>query len=124
MNSKIDNMNNFFIEEKNKNTQLLLKIKTLEESFKSLNSEYISLNFKFSKAQTDSENCEKSLMDVRKNNTDTKNRFDELLKINTELKNRLVEYESSAKLHQDDIKNLLKRNSNLQKNGKVIKKKQ
>ena len=71
------------------------------------------------KAQTESENMEKSLLDVKRNNNDTKTKFEDLLKINNELKNRLVDYENTTKLHQDDLKNILKRNSNLQKNLEV-----
>jgi len=109
----------FLAEEKSKNAQLLLKIKTLEESFKTLNGEYMSLNYKFNKAQTESENYERSLLDVRRNNNETKTKFDDLVKINAELKTRLVDCENSAKLHQDDLKNVLRRNSNLQKNFEV-----
>lgn len=119
LNSKIESLNTFLAEEKSKSAQLLLKIKSLEDSFKTLNSEYMSLNYKYNKVQTESENYEKSLLDVRKNNTETKGKFEELVKVNSELKNRLVDYENSAKLHQDDLKNLLKRNSNLQKNLEV-----
>lgn len=121
LHSKIESLNTFLVEEKTKNAQLLVKIKSLEDSFKALNSEYMSLNYRFNKAQTDSENYEKSLLDVRKNNTETKGKFEELVRVNSELKNRLVDYENTAKLHQDDLKNLLKRNSNLQKNLEVNK---
>lgn len=117
--SKAESLNAFLAEEKSKNAQLLLKIKSQEESFKILNSEYMSLNYKYNKAQTESENYEKSLLDVRKNNNETKTKFEELVKINAELKNRLVDYETGSKLHQDDLKNVLKRNANLQKNLEV-----
>ena len=39
LNSKNETLNSYLAEEKNKNGQLLLKIKTLEESFKTLNGE-------------------------------------------------------------------------------------
>lgn len=119
LSAKAESLNIFLAEEKSKNGQLLLKIKSLEESFKTLNAEYMSLNYKFNKAQTESENFEKSLSDVRRNNNETRSKFDELVKINGELKSRLVDYENGAKLHQDDLKNVLKRNSNLQKNLEV-----
>jgi chromosome segregation ATPase len=119
LNSKVESLNSYLAEEKGKIAQLLLKIKSLEESFKTLNSEYMSLNYKYNKVQTDSENYEKSLMDVRKNNNENKTKFEELIKINAELKNRLINYENNAKLHQDDLKNVLKRNANLQKNLEV-----
>jgi chromosome segregation ATPase len=123
LNARIEVLNNYYTDEKAKNNQLLLKIKSLEDSFKVLNNEYLSLNFKYSKTQTDTENMEKSLMEIRKSNNDTKFKFEDLIKINNELKQRLIEYENSAKLHQDDLKNILKRNSNLQKNLEVKKKK-
>lgn len=119
INSKVESLNVFLAEEKNKNAQLLLKIKSLEESFKTLNSEYMSLNYKYNKVQTESESYEKSLMDVRKNNNETKTKFEELVKINADLKTRLIDYENNTKLHQDDLKNVLKRNANLQKNLEV-----
>ena len=115
LNSKIDQLSIFLSEEKSKNSQLLIKIKSLEETFKTLNNEYMAINMRYSKAQTESENYEKSLLEVRKNNHDNKNKFEDLIKINDDLKTRLIEYENTTKLHQDDLKNILKRNSNLQK---------
>lgn len=120
LNSKIDQLSIFLSEEKTKNSQLLIKIKTLEETFKTLNNEYMAINMRYSKAQTESENYEKSLLEVRKNNHENKNKFEDLIKINNELKTRLIEYENTSKLHQDDLKNILKRNSNLQKNLDVL----
>jgi hypothetical protein len=119
LNARLEVMNNYYMDEKAKNNQLLLKIKSIEDSFKVLNNEYLSLNFKYSKTQTDTENMEKSLMEIRKSNNETKYKYEDLVKINNELKQRLIEYENSAKLHQDDLKNILKRNSNLQKNLEV-----
>lgn len=123
LNSRIEVLNNYYTDEKAKNNQLLIKIKNLEDNFKTLNNEYLSLNFKYNKSQTDTENMEKSLLEIRKTNSDTKYKFEDLVKINCELKQRLIEYENSSKLHQDDLKNILKRNSNLQKNLEVNKKK-
>ena len=48
---------------------------------------------------------------MRQNSSDNKNTIENLVKINNDLKSRLVDYENSAKLHTEDLKSYLKKNS-------------
>jgi len=115
LDNRIDQLTNLIQDEKNKNNQYVLQIKHLEDDLKSLSNEYNTLNNKHSRLQSECEVLEKTINDFKKNSTDNRNKFDELIKINSDLKAKFIESENTLRLHNEDIKSLLKKNSNQQK---------
>lgn len=115
LNLKMESVNFLYSEEKIKNGHLVLQIKNLEEALKTLNLEYNSLSFKFGKLQSECEGLEKTINDQRKNNHDNKYKFEDLVKINEDLKKKLIENDNVIKMHNEDIKSILKKGAGLQK---------
>jgi len=109
--AKLEQTNYLLADERSRNNQFLLQIKNLEDALKTLNSEYNNLSLKYGKLQTECESLEKTLSDLRKNNSDNKYKFEDLIKINSELKSKLIECENTLKLHTEDMKSILKKSA-------------
>jgi chromosome segregation ATPase len=115
LDQRIDQLTSLIQEEKNKNNEYVLQIKNLENNLKSLSNEYNTLNNKHLRLQNECEIAEKTINDIKKNSNDNRNKFDELIKINSELKTKFIESENTLKLHNEDLKSLLKKISSQQK---------
>jgi hypothetical protein len=111
MTQKLESVNFLLAEEKVKNGHLILQIKNLEEALKTLNQEYNSLSFKFGKLQSECEGLEKNIANMRNNNHESKYKFEDLVKINEDLKKKLIENDNTMKIHNEDIKSILKKNA-------------
>jgi chromosome segregation protein len=114
-NKKLEETNFLLSEERQTNKSLNLQIKGLEDALKVLNSEYNSLSFKYGKIQSDCEFLEKTLTDMKKHNHEYKDKFEELAKVNTDLKSKISDYDTNYRLHNDDVKSLIKKISSQQK---------
>jgi chromosome segregation ATPase len=114
-NKKLEEATLLLSEERQTNKTLNLQVKGLEEALKVLNSEYNSLSFKYGKIQSDCEFLEKTLNEMKRHNHEYKEKFEELVKINTDLKSKISDYDTNYRLHNDDVKSLLKKISSQQK---------
>jgi chromosome segregation ATPase len=119
-NKKIEEMKILLSEERELQNEHILRIKILEETLKKLDKEYENVVNKFTELQKENENFHKTLTDVKRNTGENKHKFEEVISINNELKDKIIQHENSIKTHLDDIKNLLKRNTVLQKQVDVI----
>jgi hypothetical protein len=115
LNQKLEQVNYMHQEERSRNNNFLLQIKNLEEALKTLNIEYNNITIKFAKTQSESEFYEKTISDLRRNLSENKIKFEELCKINQDLKTKLIENENVLKLHLEDLKSSLRKNASLQK---------
>lgn len=97
-------------DERNQNRELILQIQSLEDALKKLNTEYNSLSFKFAKLNSESEMFEKIIYDLKHNLQINKTKFEELIKVNQELKDKHFEKENFINSHNKDMKTVLKRN--------------
>lgn len=113
--NKAEQLNNNYNEEKSKVTFLTNQVSDLEEALITLNKEYESMTSKYVKIVSDNESTDKITNDLRKNNNENKNKFEELARINQDLKVKIIESESVIKLHLDDTKNLIRKNTILTK---------
>ena len=118
-NNKIDELKILLSDERNSSSEYLLRIKILEETLKKLDKEYESVVDKISDSTKDKEHYEKILTDMKKNTNENKNKFEELVKINNDLKTKIINLENTQKLHFDEMRSQLKKNSNLQKHIEV-----
>ncbi len=109
LNKKLEEANYLLSEEKQNNKNLILQIKSLEEALKALNAEYNTLSFKYGKLQSDCDFLEMSKNNMKKNSHDSKDKFEEIVKLNSEMKQKLLDYETNIRLHNEDVKSLLKK---------------
>ena len=126
---KMDQLNIFLSEERNKNQQYIKQIKTLEDTIKTVNSEYQSISQKFGKMENEEETLEQHytginllILDLKRNYNDSKVKIEELIKVNNELKHKIIENENTIKLHSDDFKLIIKKQAQLQKKNEELEK--
>jgi hypothetical protein len=117
---KLDEMKILLAEERELQNEHILRIKILEETLKKLDKEYENVVNKYTEIQKENDTLHRSLGDVKRNTGENKHKFEELIGINSELKEKIIQHENSIGTHLDDIKNLLKRNTMLQKHTEVI----
>jgi hypothetical protein len=117
---KVDEMNVLLAEERNEISEHLLRIRLLEESLKKLDAEYEALLVKYTESLKDNEKCERTISEIKRNNGDNKHRFEDLVKINKDLKERIISSENAIKVHLEEIRSQVKKNVNLQKQLEVI----
>lgn len=100
-------------EERESNRELILQTQRLEDALKKLNNEYNSLCYRFAKLKSESEVFEKTITDLKHNLAVNKNKIEEVIKINNELKSKHFEKEQFIDLHNKDIKNVIRKNQKL-----------
>jgi chromosome segregation ATPase len=120
LNKKVEEMKVLLADERELQNEHILRIKILEETLKKLDKEYENVVNKFTEMQKENDSLHKSLSEVKRNNGDNRHKFEDLIGINNELKEKIIQHENSIKTHLDDIKNLLKRNTMLQKHTEVV----
>jgi hypothetical protein len=111
LNLKLEQLNFSLNEEKDRNSQLVTHIKSLEDTIKSLDGELEIISYKFKLISNESESYGKNLSEYRKCNNDLKLKFEELVKINSDLKSRIVDNDNSLKLQTEEVKSMIKKNS-------------
>lgn len=100
-------------EERSLNRELVIQIQSLEDALKKLNTEYNSLSYRFAKLNSESEMFEKTICDLKHNLNVNKGKFEEVIKVNQELKEKHFEKEQFIENHNKDIRNVIKKNQKL-----------
>ncbi len=94
-------------------------IHELEEKLDIVVDKYNCLSMKYDIKYNDLENLKVSHKELRDKCFNYKNKYESLIKINNELKEKLIETEKDHILHQEEFKNMVKKNSFLNKKVEV-----
>jgi chromosome segregation ATPase len=121
-NKKIEELMVLLSEERELQNENILRIKILEETLKKLDREYENLVNKYTETNKENDTIHKALNQYKANFGDNKSKFEELISINSELKEKIIQNENSIKTHLDDIKSLLKKNALLTKHNEEFDK--
>ena len=97
-----------------------IKIKELEEKLNIVVEKYNDLSMKYEIKFNDLENLKSSHKRIREKYYLIKNNYETLVKINHELKEKVIEFEKNNILQQEEYKNLIKKNSYLIKKLEVF----
>lgn len=108
-NKKIENLKYSLNEERNINRELILQTQSLEDALKKLNTEYNSLSYRFAKLNNESATFERTISSLKQNLSINKLKFEEIVKINEELKSRHFSKEEFITQHNNDLKKEIKK---------------
>jgi chromosome segregation ATPase len=118
--SLLANTNNQTISTDTKSKPKIDGVKELEEKLETVVDKYNCLSMKYDIKFNDYENLKVSHREIREKCYNFKNKFESLLKVNNELKDKLIEKEKEHLLQQEEFKSLVKKNSFIIKKIEVI----
>lgn len=122
-NKKIDSLHFTISEERATNRELILQIQSLEDALKKINTEYNSLSYRFAKLNNESELFERTINDLKHNLQINRSKFNEIVKVNEELKSKHFSKEEFIEEHNKDMRKEIKKNHKLQEKIDVLEKK-
>ena len=111
--SNISEIKCLLIEEQSKNNMLLLHIKSVEDNFKALSQKYTTLTEKHQELISELSSLSRINSDMKKNNQENKYKYDDLISLNCDLRNRISSYENTVNNHDNDLKSIMKKNETL-----------
>ena len=122
-NKKIDSLHFTISEERATNRELILQIQSLEDALKKINTEYNSLSYRFAKLNNESELFERTINDLKHNLQVNRSKFNEIVKVNEELKSKHFSKEEFIEEHNKDMRKEIKKNHKLQERIDILEKK-
>ena len=110
-------------EERNEKKMLLLQVKTVEDKFKTLFEEHKALELKHQELLNELSIMSNLNSDMKRNTNENKFKYDELIQMNCELRNKLSSYKSTMDTHVKELQAQMRKNAMLSsKIDKITKK--